>query len=272
MFFTPAVHLRRGTSLINTLSNLGLLTNLKGCYDFADSNCYSGSGQTINDLSGQGNNIFNGSSSSNTAQDMVFNGVAGRMSASEYFERNATTGFATLGGTVPAWMNAVHKDGGKISIVQWTKTPSGTYGIGSFTTYLVIDGSGTTQYPGFTFGVSGGFPAPLGYPHFAATDNSGGSVGYFSGTAVVPNTGEWMFSGCAISEAAGTAVIQINSTVYSGSISYSSPSTSNAGGALGMGPSGASIHQKNAIAFWDESIGADGLNAIFNATRGRFGV
>lgn len=272
MLVPPATFGARGTSLINTLSNLSLTTGLQGCYDFADSNCYSGSGQTITDLSGNGNNLFNGSSSSNASQDMAFTGTSGKLSAAEYFERNATTGFSLLGGNVPTWMQAVHKSNGKFSCVQWTKTPTGTYGIGSLNNDISIDGAGTSLPPGFSFGASTGVTVTLGYPIFVAVNDAGTAVGYFAGTAVIPNTGTWMFSGCAIDVQAGTAVIQIDSTVYSGAISYSSPSANSAGAPFGVGPTGATVHYKNCLALWDKSIGAAGLQAIFTATRGRFGV
>lgn len=273
MLVPPASFGARGTSLINTLGNLSLMTGLQGCYDFADSNCYPGTGQAIGDLSGQANQLYNGASAGNTTEDMAFNGVAGRLSSGEFFERNGTTGTAILGGDVPTWMQAVHKDNGKISIAQWTRTPSGTYGIGSVSDCL-NPADFTTLGAGFGFGVSGGgtgAPA-LGLPAFIVKSDAVTTAGSFGGTDTVPNTGTWMFSGCAIDEAAGTAVIQIDATQYSGSISYSSPSSGSAASIITLGPSGASMHDKAMLAFWNISIGAAGLDAVYKATKGRFGL
>lgn len=272
MLVPPATFGARGTSLINTARNLALTTGLQGCYDFRDINCYPGSGQTIKDLSGQGNDIFNGNASGDTSQDMEFVGMAGRMSTGEYFERNASTGRAYLGAAVPTWMQAVHKANGKISIAQWTKTPSGTYGIGSVSDEINTS-TGADIPPGFFFGVaSGANGSTLGRPIFFITRADGNVDTFFQGTDTVPNTGNWMFSGCAIDAQAGTAVLQIDGTQYSGSISYSAPAATSAGTIFALGPTGADIHQKAGFLLWDRSIGASGLSAFFNATRGNFGV
>lgn len=74
-----------GTSLINTLSNLGLLTNLKLCLDAGDLNSYDGSSQTWKDLSGNGTDFYRGATSGSEASDPTFNPVGNGGTYQDYF-------------------------------------------------------------------------------------------------------------------------------------------------------------------------------------------
>jgi len=129
----------RGTSLINTLKNLGLTTNLRVCLDAGDLNSYDGTSQTWKDLSGGGYDFFRGTSSSSDSSDPTFNGTAGRLSSGEYLSYDGGDYF-TLAQTNPAWVNTFHKAGAKFTICQWNylnaigSSSDEAIGIGDFPT------------------------------------------------------------------------------------------------------------------------------------------
>jgi hypothetical protein len=257
---------RRRFRLIKVLGRLGLMPGLRGAYDFADANCYPGFGQVLNDLSGQGNSFYNGNSSGDASFDMTFNGRPGGHSSAEYFDG----GSVVLGAAQPAWVQTVHRAGGKISIAQWTRTTSGSYSMGGFFTQFKNDLSGP-QFPGFAFGISDGTLTTIGLPTFSVLRADGASAGFFAATDI-NGSGNWMFSACAIDAAAGTALIQIDSKQYSGSIAYTTPATTDSPNPILLSPSGATVHAKAALALWDRALPAADVMALYNATKGRFGL
>lgn len=95
-------------SLIDILTNLSLTANLELCLDAGDSNSYT-SGQKWLDRSGNGYDFFLGADNSVTTDDPTFNGVAGRLSANEYFSFDGGD-FFRYDTINEAWMSNVHKD------------------------------------------------------------------------------------------------------------------------------------------------------------------
>lgn len=254
-----------------SIRRAGQLQGLQGCYDLGDVRSWPGAGEPFFDLSGQGNDMFNGAALGDAISNMAFSptGVPGRRTKEEYFERNAATGLALVGGVVPAWLQQAHQDNGKISFCQWTKTPSGAYSMGSIGNNLTA--AGANLGPGWAFGISNGAVVTLGLPIFSISiDAAGTTGGVFAGSAVVTNTGTWMFSGVAVDEQAGTYSIMIDDVITTGACAYTSPAAGAAGSSIFMGPSGTAIHDKACWALWDRSLGPDGLARVRQMSKGRF--
>lgn len=117
--FWPAVHppmlavnpYVSGTMLY-ALYEAGLVSpSLRVCLDFGDDDCYS-SGQTVNNLApDDATDFWRGNDANSDNTDPTFNGVAGNMSANEYFSF-ANDWFQRKSAHDTA-LNAMHKDAAK---------------------------------------------------------------------------------------------------------------------------------------------------------------
>ncbi len=72
-------------TLLEMITDAGLLTNLAICLDAADAASYDGTSQTWFDVSGNNQNFYRGSGAGSQSSDPTFNGVAGNKSFNEYF-------------------------------------------------------------------------------------------------------------------------------------------------------------------------------------------
>lgn len=131
--------------LIDILTALSLTTNLKICLDAGHDLSYGGSGQDWLDTSGNlGADEFHmGTTASADAADPTFNGVAGGLSAGEFFGFDGGDSFH-YGAALEAWMKTLHKDGAAFSLLIALYTPAGANGT------MVADVQAVLQYdPGF---------------------------------------------------------------------------------------------------------------------------
>ena len=96
-------------SLKTTIDDLSKTAQI--IMDSADSDCYSGSGQNLLDLSGNDYDFFLGTSASAASDDPTFNGTAGDMSADTYFSFDGGDTFKQniTAGSLPAWLQNISK-------------------------------------------------------------------------------------------------------------------------------------------------------------------
>ena len=93
-------------SLKTTVDNIGQTPRI--IYDFADSDCYPGTGQTISDLTATGIDMHLGDDSGADTDDPTFVGVAGQFDAGTYFSHDGGDYFQ-INAADPAWVDDVHK-------------------------------------------------------------------------------------------------------------------------------------------------------------------
>lgn len=118
-----------GGTLLEMITNAGLLANLAICLDAGDGASFNGTSQTWTDVSGNNQNFYRGSSSSAQGSDPTFNGVAGEKSANEYFSVDGGDYFIEASGLTFA--ESWHKNNAKFTVgyvmyAAKTDNPSGT--------------------------------------------------------------------------------------------------------------------------------------------------
>lgn len=260
----------QGGSAIAILTQLNLLTGLKLCLDAGDAASYA-SGQSWLDLSGGGYDFFRGTTSGSESTDPTFNGTAGGLSSAEYWSFDGADLF-TYDAANETWMNNIHKDNAKLWLAIWVWLPTGIANDG-----LVGDGGATFSGVGFDVRCLSG-PGAIQFVGLHA-DGSTFSIAESSGHSWVADA--WNFVGLSLDEAVGAGGLlwNINGNQSSGNSTYNSPSASNATQTLQLGARGNASNPLNntsrlAIVMIGEGVTltADQLAAIFNATRGRFGV
>lgn len=265
-----------GKTLLETITDAGLTTNLKLCLDAGDSNSIaSSSGTKWLDTSGNGYDFFRGTSASVQSTDPTFNGTAGARTSSEFWAFDGGDRF-TYDTTNEAWMQTIHKNNAIFSVCMWVRSKAQAASDAQVW-IATCDTTGT----GFQFYILGSDSgANAGAPNFAVFDAGDVVTGEGSeGLLVTDDT--WTFVGFAINEGADSARWQVNGSAAeeSTTVVYSSPSTSSASDTMAIGhdtnstftvDSGSHIAQ---LAMWEgTALTAPNLDAIFQATRGRFGV
>lgn len=226
--------------LLDDINTLGISSGLKLCLDTGDSNCYSGTGQTFTDISGNGNNFLRGATSSSEATDPTFLGSAGSFGNTGFYIDSTSDRF-TYNTTNPTWMNNLHKDGAKFALVfgviQANTTAGNSFIYTSGDIVNTMNGANTVSGNGVRLGwipSPGGKGAPGGI--VMAVGN--GSSGIFYNMASWPAFGAPLFTyhGFIImDEAAGTLHFGQAGSLFGGtqvtvtsftSQSYTSPSSS----------------------------------------------
>lgn len=255
------------TPLINSIYGLGLTSNLRLCLDAGDAASYT-SGQKWLDTSGGGYDFFRGTSGSSESSDPTFNGTPGGVSASEYWSFDGGDYF-TYDATNETWMQNIHKNNALWSAVAWV------YWQGSTSSFIIGNNGAATGNTGFNLAmVSSGNP-------MLRIANAGSSVVGDLSAGVPVKTAGWSFVGISVDEAAGAGGghWRVDDNVPTFDATYTSPASGNATyttqiAARGNGsspvPSGFRMAQ---LAAWEgAALTANDLTAIYQATRGRFGV
>lgn len=258
-------------TLIEIIQRQGLTSNLKLCLDAADSSSYS-SGQSWLDRSGNGYDFFRGTTSGAEGSDPTFNGSAGGRSSSEYFSFDGGDVF-TYDTTNETWMQNIHKNNALWSAAIWFYSPDVTSMGG-----LAGDTSTAGGNTGFNLTVtSGGYPGIRVNNAGSNVLNVSGGIGAGMTVPFVSNT--WSFWAVSVDEAAGTGHFQGNADGGSFTSTYSSPAAGNATFTLQLGSRGnsngilASGHRIASVSFWEgTALSSSQIQAIFRATRNRFGV
>lgn len=267
-FFVPAVPGRRGTSLINTLRNRSLLTNLKGCFDAGDLNSYSGTGQTIGDLSGNARSFVLGTTSSGEAtKDPTYTGTAGRQSSGEYF-RNPDYTFGISDITADTFIKNLAKDNAIYTFMGVFRVSQldATNGAG-----LMLNASAATPD-----GIAIGVDAATGFSGKVVnrvTKSGPADVAVFNSGITMP-VGAPTFVAFSYDEASGAYVFQVNGTQATGTKTYSSPSTSDGATRFGIitsnDPSGGYSGDVFNFACFAQALSASELNSIYSDQKAKF--
>lgn len=258
----------RGASALYAIRKLGLSPGLKLALDAGDADSYTGTGQSWLDRAGNGYDFFRGANNTATTDDPSFNGTAGRLSSGEYWSFDGGDYF-TYDGANEAWMNNLHKAGARFTLAFWSYLPLGT----ATQSYCGTQGSSETNT-----GISLRPRGSAGNNRFVIrVGNAGAAVASFGmGDSLWD---QWALNAISIDATAGTYVGFINGVAESGSLAYSSPATGNANSTMQIGARGgaqtilASGARFGMFMGWEGAALTQGqLTALFDATRGRFGV
>lgn len=250
-------------TLSNIIRSQGLTGNLRLLMDAHDKRSYPGSGQTWFDISGNGYDFFLGTNSSATAEDPTFAGTPGRPDA--YFAFDGGDYFRYDSANEP-WMDAIHKDNAKYTFIAWLYPVSGVNN-------LVMGTAGSfSGHTGFQFGVVSSNKVTMRIPNAGATVLLQDSAATITG-------GAWNFVAASVDEATGFGAFQCNATQETFTSTYSSPSSGSAsfaaevaslGNATAPMPNGSRLAS---LAAWEgTALTQAQIDAIFQTTRGRFGI
>lgn len=263
-------------SIYDAIVAAGLTTNLKLCLDAGDAASYS-SGQKWLDLSGNGHDFFRGATSGVDATDPTFNGVAGGLSAAEYFSFDGGD-FFQYDTTNEAWMQTLHKDGAVFTILAVVYVVSGAEknyffitsgtdasGIG---TYAGISGSGK-----ITLFVPNGSVASINATSdgslatgwhlvaISANENGGASAGFFYLDGAYAQKGSadtWNPAYASPSASSASATARIGSIPLVGS---------------GFQDFNASTSRISGLAMWQgTALSKANLDTLWAMLRGRFAL
>lgn len=259
----------RGYRLFDVIKKCGQTGNLKLCLDAGDLASFAGgAGQSWLDQSGNGYDFFRGATSGVAADDPTFNGSAGGLSNGEYWSFDGADIFR-YDAANEVWMNNLHKDNAVFSFALW-----------------LWMGSAGTQHG--IFGTIGNSAANTGVVLRKTSGNvlsfvvrnAGGSGATFTMAAGI-STSVWSFIGVSVTEATGAngALMMLNTTQELFTSTYTTPAAGNATVTMEIGANGNAVDQLSntsriaMFSAWEgRALSADELNAIYLATRGRFGV
>lgn len=269
---------REGT-LIQALTDLNLTTNLQLCLDAGDANSYT-SGQKWLDTSGNGYDFFLGVDGSSSGDDPTFNGVAGGLSADEYFSFDGGDYF-TYDAANETWMNDMHKNGHATTVVALAFLPSTGNGtiLGSAASASEIGMRFTMHSSGRSLQWEADDGVPTGVGHEASILTDPGTL----------TQGAWNFLGVSYEENGGDSSFfyangdygtsshtNANANTFDGN--YEPPSSSNATRTLQIGASGGStltfVDQTRLamLSCWDKALSKAELDSLHAAVRHRVGI
>ena len=264
-----------GATMREVIHSLGFTTGLSLVLDPGDNASYDGSSQTWTDLSGGGADFCRGSTTSSQATDPTFNGVSGGRSSSEYFSNDGGD-FFTIISANPSWVEAMHKSGGTWTVAEWVRV--GTLSDSNFWGWMG-DGQLTGQpTTGIILGVgvaNGGLSA--NDQLFAQVNNASVSAWRKTSTARV-TASSWNFVAVSVNLSSGATVMQINGTSESSTVAVGSLAAGSATAKLNIGAIGSgefpdtSGTRYGQIAMWSTALSTTQLAALFQATRGKYGV
>jgi len=248
-------------SALQAIQALGLTTGLQLCLDAGDSVSYT-SGQSWLDRSGNGYDFFRGTTAASQSTDPTFNGTAGQLSGNEYWSFDGGDLF-TLDQANPTWVNNIPKNSAKWSFAVWVYITSASSTNKLISTFDSDD-------PCFDVDIN----ATNRVFRFTVYNGSGAVLGVDSTDTVSLN--QWTFGAGICDEAAATGIIQVQGTQKSFSDSYSSPGSANSDVTLKIGSGTNPVLNGTRIAMvniWEGTVPtAANLLALYNLTRGRFGV
>lgn len=257
-----------GNHAVRLAVNAQVGSSLKMAIDPGSSLSYS-SGQTARDFM-TWMPFVRGATSSSETSDPTFNGTPNGLSSSEYFSFDGGD-WLTLNQSNPGWMNDIHQDGAEFTLAIWARI-----GVGATSQDIMgTAGVSNAARTGFRFGLGSTDLLFLTiYNNNTVVFNGSSSV-----TAALP--GEWALYMFAFSEnvsrrfARGSATGYVNAT---GVNTYTAPSTAGARFSLEIGAGGGGGSPLTAGTrigpawIWDRELTNTELEALFNATKGRFGI
>ena len=218
--FTPSGS--TSTTLIDTITNASLTTDLKLALDAGDINSYDGSSQTWIDTSSAPNasEFHLGESTGADGNDATFTGGAGGIS-DEYFSTNATT-YLKYGASNESWMENYHKNSAIGTIFVAGYVP----GSGSGDRLQFGTCSTNGGQVGFVYHVTGGGTVSFG-PH-----NGIGGIPILPAGGGVASLGGfgpgWFIAASTFNEATSTFEHFLNGVWDTKSDTYDTPSSASA--------------------------------------------
>jgi D-alanyl-D-alanine carboxypeptidase (penicillin-binding protein 5/6) len=250
-------------SLLESLERIGLDTNAQFVYDAASLDSYNGADQVWNDLTGNGYGLFLGIDATTESIDPVFSGSPGGLSSNEYFTFDSTQ-YLTNDAANDTFINSLHKNNALFSWLMWFYSTDDNF---AFT------------------GTASNLTTTVGVRIFQNTTNqlqvdmkTGSGTGFNVTSTATFGVSAWQFAGFSINEATPAFVRSIHNTIETGATGYSSPSASDAtytmvvgarGGPGGFMPSGSRIA---CMAMFDTALTSQNFQAIYAATKSRFGL
>lgn len=260
----PPGHALRIESLIDVIGAYGLTTNLKLCLDAGDASSYT-SGQSWLDRSGNGYDFYRGSGSGSDSADPTFNGTPDGLSANEYWSYDGGD-YHTYDSANEAWMTNIHKNNALFTLLLWVNLAS----VSGYQSFAGTRGT-LIGHTGFAFSTNGN-------KAYFTVENGGSVVALWNSTGTL-SAGAWEFVAISYDEAAGAGSFAINGATEAISGAYSSPASGAASNTMCIASTGGGnepIPSGNKIAMvaaWEGvALTAAQLTAIYQATRGRFGV
>jgi hypothetical protein len=257
----------RGAPMIYIVRKLGLSTNLRLCLDAGDDASYA-SGQPWLDTSGNGYDFNRGSGSGSDAADPTFTGTAGRRSSGEYWSFDGGDYF-TYDTTNETWMQNIHKDSALFTIVTWWYRASTD-------TSSIMGTNGGAANVGTGFHLLHGSGSVL----VRCINSTVAALDVTLSTVTVPATA-WAMLALSINEAAGASGSTwfCNGASETFNATYSSPASGNASQTLQIGargggnnPAASGARCASFMAWEGRALSIGEIQALFQATRGRFGV
>jgi hypothetical protein len=254
------------------LVGLGLGTNLKLCLDAGAAASYPGSGQSWLDLAGSGYDFFLGAGSGASSDDPTFNGVAGALSANEYFSFDSDDLFR-YDSANEAWMNNLHKDS-----CQWAFVALFYIGSLAATQGLLGNTAASNASVGVDLTVQ-----TSGVPQINVRNGSGSAAAATeSPTSGFPlSAGAWQFLAMSVDEASATGNMNwnVNGNQDTDDVAFSSPSASDATFTLEIAARGSinaelsSGSRMACFAMWEgRHLTHSEIDSVFQAIRGRVGI
>lgn len=207
--------------LYTVLRRLGLTTGLQACYDAGHESSYSGSGQTWNDLTGNGNHLYLGPDGSATAADPTFSGTAGRRSVAENFSVDGADYFR-LSVANPTWLNNIHKDNAVFTFLYWIYQTGFTG-----TDAHLGNNRGSLSRNGFRIRTS----ATTGDLNFQVSKGSGGLAIDLDMAGTNMTANQWTMVGISLDESIGAngAFSFMNGVSALHTSTYTTPTASDSG-------------------------------------------
>jgi len=250
--------------LLNIVADLGLMTNLRLLLDSKDDSSYS-SGQKWLDLSGGGYDFFVGADGTATTNDPTFTGQPGTPGC--YWAMDGGD-FFTYDSANELWMNNIHKDGAKFTILALAylgaENSQGFVGTG-------VSGGGKV---GFYFSTSSG-----GLVSFTVGNGAGAAINK-TGPSIL-GTGQWILFSLSVDENGGATAgfFGQNNSFSTFDPTYTSPSAAAATDVFGIGRRGASEGILSAggrvamVAAWEGvALTQAQIDSFYQAVRGIYGI
>jgi hypothetical protein len=260
------------------LTTLGLTTNLRLVLDASDAASYT-SGQSWLDRSGNGYDFFRGADGSATASDPTFNGIAGGRTSSEYWSFDGGDYF-TYDSANESWMSNYNKNNATGTIIAWLYTGAASSPTaGDAIASTLPRNLGITEY-GFTFRMV--LTSGAGALEMVAESGTVAN-GILKTSIITLSASAWQMVAVSFNEASNSCVFAIGkasgfaseSTTYT----FGSTAANDAGNTLHIASDAlaaqvfASGRRLASVVMWEgTALSAANLEAIFTATRGKFGI
>lgn len=267
VFFPPAALAAISSPsprLLSAARRCGLAgSSLKFCVDPRDFRSYSG-GQTLSDISGNGNHFNLGASASATVSDPTFTGTLGTLAS--YFAHDGGDYFS-LASSNPAEVEACHKANAAFTIAAWWRIGSTAAASRLAGTTSTSSGSAT----GFRWSI-----VDADTMGFLVHNNANVCNQMLDFTTPFP-TSAWALYSLSVDEAAGAGglIIGCNDEFVTGDATYTSPSTGTATAELQLGASNGQAPVPNGSRFggawlWGEPLSSSDLTDLLDASLAGF--